>query len=93
MAINPNKAFQSPVSHNITQRKNNFCSSEAQAIIEKVKMRQKMRDVSCHCDQPRNCKCENVSKGSRGSQDSNSKDYWKGVQYRPQNYSPANKVE
>ena len=67
IAANPIKVNH----HNIVSpgnRKNNFCSSEAQAIIEKVKMRQlRKNEEGCFtCMEPR-CRCDVFSKGSRRS--------------------------
>ena len=53
-------------------RKNQFCSHEAQAIIEKVKMRQKNKNNSCrsHNENSMSCRGEILLQGSRASQDS-----------------------
>ena len=83
--------------YHTADRKNNFCSTEAQAIIEKVKMRQVRKPLDsnnqCRCPDLRNCRCEVLSRGSRGSRDSNSRDYIKMQHYRPPNYSPASHAD
>jgi hypothetical protein len=70
-------------------RRNNFCSSETQAIIDKVKMRQRIKENGCVCNDPRNCHCDVHSRGSRTSQDSNSRDYLRIKHHRPSDYSPG----
>lgn len=44
---------------NIYNSNNNICSSEAQAIIEQVKLRNRRQDYKMHCRCPdlRNCRC------------------------------------
>jgi hypothetical protein len=52
-------------------------------------MRQKMRENGCICNnETRNCHCDAHSRGSRTSQDSNSRDYLRMQHHRPSNYSP-----
>ena len=77
-----------PVQQRTQGRRNHFCSSETQAIIDKVKMRQKMKEA-CLCNDTRNCNCDARSRGSRNSQDSNSRDYLRMLPQRAPNLSPS----